>query len=74
MGSRGGRKIQYAPVLVDALDLDRIPWPLDAALGHWWRRAGRYAWPTSVSSVMLTPTPGIWRWCRLNVRMPDVTS
>ena len=34
MGSRGGRKIQYAPVLVDALDLDRVPRPLDAVLGH----------------------------------------
>lgn len=33
-GSRGGRKVQYAPVLVDALDLDRIPRPLEAALGH----------------------------------------
>jgi hypothetical protein len=32
MGSRGGRKIQYAPALVEALDLDRVPRPLDAVL------------------------------------------
>jgi len=29
MGTRGGRKIQYAPVLVDALDLAHVPRPLD---------------------------------------------
>lgn len=34
MGSRGGRKIQYAPLLVDALDLDCVPHPLDRVLGH----------------------------------------
>lgn len=28
MGTRGGRKIQYAPLLVDALDLQRTPSPL----------------------------------------------
>ena len=28
MGTRGGRKIQYAPLLVDALDLERTPTPL----------------------------------------------
>ena len=32
MGTRGGRKIQYAPVLVDALDLAHVPQPLDGAL------------------------------------------
>ena len=32
LGTRGGRKIQYAPVLVDALDLARVPRPLDALL------------------------------------------
>ncbi len=32
MGSRGGRKIQYAPLLVDALDLARVPRSL--VLGH----------------------------------------
>ena len=32
MGTRGGRKIQYAPVLVHALDLARVPRPLDGVL------------------------------------------
>jgi hypothetical protein len=34
LGTRGGRKIQYAPVLVDALDLARVPRPLDRVLAH----------------------------------------
>jgi len=34
MGTRGGRKIQYAPVLADALDLARVPRPLDGVLAH----------------------------------------
>ncbi|UGS38928.1 ATP-dependent endonuclease [Capillimicrobium parvum] len=34
MGTRGGRKIQYAPVLVGALDLARVPPPLDDVLAH----------------------------------------
>ena len=34
MGTKGGRKIQYAPLLVDALDLERVPRPLDRVLGH----------------------------------------
>jgi hypothetical protein len=34
MGTRGGRKIQYAPLLVDALDLSRVPRPLDRVLTH----------------------------------------
>ena len=34
LGTRGGRKIQYAPVLVDALDLTRVPRPLDRVLAH----------------------------------------
>jgi Overcoming lysogenization defect protein-like, TOPRIM domain len=34
MGTRGGRKIQYAPLLVQALDLTRVPRPLDGVLGH----------------------------------------
>ena len=34
MGTRGGRKIQYAPVLVGALDLARVPPPLDGVLAH----------------------------------------
>ena len=32
MGSRGGRKIRYSHLLVDALDLDRVPRPLDGVL------------------------------------------
>ena len=34
MGTKGGRKIHYAPVLVDALDLDHVPRPLDGVLAH----------------------------------------
>jgi hypothetical protein len=34
LGTRGGRKIQYAPVLVGALDLARVPRPLDRVLAH----------------------------------------
>jgi len=34
MGTRGGRKIQYARLLVDALDLTRVPRPLDGVLAH----------------------------------------
>jgi hypothetical protein len=34
MGSRSGRKALYAQVLVDALDLSRVPRPLDGVLAH----------------------------------------
>jgi hypothetical protein len=34
MGTRGGRKIQYAPALVGALDLARVPRPLDGVLAY----------------------------------------
>lgn len=34
MGTRSGRKARYAPLLVQALDLDRIPAPLDDLLTH----------------------------------------
>jgi hypothetical protein len=34
MGSRGGRKIHYARVLVDELDPDQVPRPLDRLLAH----------------------------------------
>ena len=34
MGSGGSRKIRYARLLVDALDLDEIPRPLDQVLGY----------------------------------------
>ena len=36
LGSGGRRKIEYAPLLVDALDLDRVPRPLDRVLAHIW--------------------------------------
>ena len=34
MGSGSGRKIRYARLLVDALDLSRVPRPLDGALAY----------------------------------------
>jgi hypothetical protein len=34
MGSGGSRKIRYARLLVDALDLEKIPRPLDQVLAH----------------------------------------
>lgn len=34
LGTRGGRKIQYARLLVEALDLNRVPRPLDRVLAH----------------------------------------
>lgn len=34
LGTRGGRKINYARLLVGALDLDRVPPPLDRLLAH----------------------------------------
>jgi hypothetical protein len=34
MGTRGGRKLRYATLLVDALDLSRIPRPLDRLLAR----------------------------------------
>ena len=34
MGSGGRRKIRYARILVDALDLDCVPRPLDRVLAH----------------------------------------
>jgi predicted ATP-dependent endonuclease of OLD family len=34
MGSGSGRKIRYAGLLVDALDLSRVPRPLDLVLAH----------------------------------------
>jgi hypothetical protein len=33
-GTHKGRKIQSAPLLVDALDLDQVPRPLDGVLAH----------------------------------------
>jgi hypothetical protein len=34
MGSKGGRKIRYARLLVDALDLTNVPRPLERVLAH----------------------------------------
>jgi hypothetical protein len=34
MGTRSGRKARYAPLLVDALDLTRVPRPLERVLAH----------------------------------------
>jgi Overcoming lysogenization defect protein-like, TOPRIM domain len=34
MGTRGGRKLRYAVLLVDALDLDNVPRPLDRLLAY----------------------------------------
>jgi Overcoming lysogenization defect protein-like, TOPRIM domain len=34
MGTRSGRKIHYAHVLVDAVPLERVPRPLDGVLAH----------------------------------------
>lgn len=34
LGTHSGRKIRSAPLLVDALDLARVPRPLDAVLAH----------------------------------------
>ncbi|MGH3037617.1 MAG: TOPRIM nucleotidyl transferase/hydrolase domain-containing protein [Gaiellaceae bacterium] len=34
LGTRGGRKIQYARLLVEALELHRVPRPLDCVLAH----------------------------------------
>jgi hypothetical protein len=34
LGTRAGRKVRYGTLLVDALDLDRVPPALDLALAH----------------------------------------
>jgi hypothetical protein len=38
MGTRSGRKIRYGRLLVEALDLDHVPAPLDAVLEHVYQR------------------------------------
>jgi hypothetical protein len=40
LGSKGGRKVRYGRLLVDALDLDRVPDPLDRVLADA-QRGGR---------------------------------
>jgi len=44
MGSKGGRKARFAPLLVDALDLTNVPGPLDGVLSH--VTAGLHCRPT----------------------------
>jgi len=34
IGTRSGRKIRYGHLLAQAVDLDRIPAPLDRLFGH----------------------------------------
>jgi hypothetical protein len=34
MGTRSGRKVRYGRLLVEALDLTRVPRPLDGVLDH----------------------------------------
>jgi Overcoming lysogenization defect protein-like, TOPRIM domain len=34
MGTRSGRKARYASLLIDAMDLSRVPKPLDRVLAH----------------------------------------
>jgi hypothetical protein len=34
MGTRSGRKVRYGRLLVEALDLNRVPRPLDGVLDH----------------------------------------
>jgi len=40
MGTHSGRKAQYARLLVDALELDRVPRPLDDVLARATARSG----------------------------------
>jgi len=55
MGTRGGRKIQYAPVLVDALDLARVPRPLDGVLAHVYVLLGTFDGPPCRSRTIASP-------------------
>ena len=43
MGSRGGRKVLYSQLLADALELDRVPRPLDGVLASTVQPAARKA-------------------------------
>ena len=45
IGTRARRKIRYGTLLVDALDLERVPRPLALALTHLCREEGR-KWPS----------------------------
>ena len=51
MGSGGRRKIRYARLLVDALDLSHVPRPLDLVLAH------VLAWPSGdAEGALVRPT------------------
>ena len=52
LGTASGRKHRYAPVLVDALDLTRVPEPLDRLLAH------VQAAPPGPGAARRTPRPG----------------
>jgi hypothetical protein len=52
IGTRSGRKQRYARLLVDALDLSRVPEPLDRLLAH--TRAA----PPGPGAAPRTPPPG----------------
>jgi hypothetical protein len=41
LGTRSGRKIRYGRLLVEALDLDRVPRSLERVLAHVWGHAPR---------------------------------
>ncbi|HVH66106.1 MAG TPA: TOPRIM nucleotidyl transferase/hydrolase domain-containing protein [Candidatus Acidoferrum sp.] len=43
MGTHSGRKAKYARLLIDALDLDKVPRPLGELLAHLWRVSGETA-------------------------------
>jgi hypothetical protein len=50
LGTRSGRKVRYGALLVDALELDRVPRALDLALAHVREPATLFvqdAWPTA---------------------------
>lgn len=40
MGTHSGRKAKYARLLIDALDLNKVPRPLGELLAHLWRVSG----------------------------------
>jgi hypothetical protein len=59
MGTRGGRKIQYATLLVDALDVTEVPRPLDRVLAHCDRsRGGRSRRQSPQSARIRAPETG----------------
>jgi hypothetical protein len=57
MGTRGGRKIHYATLLVDALDVTEVPRPLDRVLAHC-GRSRRATLSSPISPVGSNPAFG----------------